>query len=77
MVSSKVALFLYKRTIFGSLYFTLNPYKVIINFFPFPTPEHYLPLLYTLGLIGKTEELSLLNDKLLGGPLSMTLVNSM
>ncbi|RDI50206.1 4,5-DOPA dioxygenase extradiol [Flavobacterium glaciei] len=37
-----------------------------------PTPEHYLPLLYTLGLKGKTEELSLFNDKLLAGSLSMT-----
>lgn len=77
MVSSKVALFLYKRTILGSLYFTLNPYKVIINFLPFPTPKHYLPLIYTLGLKGKSEELSLTSDKLLADSLSMTLVNSM
>ncbi|WP_338648463.1 4,5-DOPA dioxygenase extradiol [Flavobacterium sp. KS-LB2] len=39
-----------------------------------PTPEHYLPLIYTLGLKGKHEELSLFNDKLLGGSLSMTSV---
>ena len=39
-----------------------------------PTPEHYLPLLYTLGLKEKYEELSLFNDKLLGGSLSMTSV---
>jgi 4,5-DOPA dioxygenase extradiol len=39
-----------------------------------PTPEHYLPLIYTLGLKGKFEELSLFNDKLLGGSLSMTSV---
>jgi 4,5-DOPA dioxygenase extradiol len=37
-----------------------------------PTPEHYLPLLYTLGLKEKSEELSLFNDKLLAGSLSMT-----
>lgn len=37
-----------------------------------PTPEHYLPLIYTLGLKVKQEELSLFNDKLLGGSLSMT-----
>lgn len=42
-----------------------------------PTPEHYLPLIYTLGLKGKTEELSLFNDKLLGGSLSMTSVKIM
>lgn len=39
-----------------------------------PTPEHYLPLIYTLGLKGKSEELSLFNDKLVGGSLSMTSV---
>jgi 4,5-DOPA dioxygenase extradiol len=39
-----------------------------------PTPEHYLPLIYTLGLKVKQEELSLFNDKLLGGSLSMTSV---
>ncbi len=37
-----------------------------------PTPEHYLPLIYTLGLKEKKEELSLFNDKLVGGSLSMT-----
>ena len=42
-----------------------------------PTPEHYLPLIYTLGLKDKTEELSLFNDKLLGGSLSMTSVKIM
>lgn len=39
-----------------------------------PTPEHYLPLIYTLGLKEKQEELTLFNDKLLGGSLSMTSV---
>ena len=39
-----------------------------------PTPEHYLPLIYTLGLKGKQDELSLFNDKLVGGSLSMTSV---
>ena len=42
-----------------------------------PTPEHYLPLIYTLGLKGKQEEFSLFNDKLLGGSLSMTSVKIM
>jgi 4,5-DOPA dioxygenase extradiol len=42
-----------------------------------PTPEHYLPLLYTLGLKEKSEELILFNDKLLGGSLSMTSVKIM
>jgi len=39
-----------------------------------PTPEHYLPLIYTLALQEKTDPLSLFNDKLLAGSLSMTSV---
>ncbi|PYF75764.1 4,5-DOPA-extradiol-dioxygenase [Pedobacter nutrimenti] len=37
-----------------------------------PTPEHYLPLLYTLGLKKGTEEVLLFNDKAVGGSLTMT-----
>ncbi|WP_247236777.1 4,5-DOPA dioxygenase extradiol [Telluribacter sp. SYSU D00476] len=39
-----------------------------------PTPEHYLPLLYTLGLKGKDEKVSFFNDKAVGGSLTMTSV---
>jgi len=39
-----------------------------------PSPDHFLPLIYTLGLKQKSEELSLFNDKLLAGSLSMTSV---
>jgi 4,5-DOPA dioxygenase extradiol len=39
-----------------------------------PTPEHYLPLLYTLGLQGKEEGVSFFNDLLVGGSLTMTSV---
>jgi 4,5-DOPA dioxygenase extradiol len=39
-----------------------------------PTPEHFLPLLYTLGLKEEKEEVSLFNDKLVAGSLSMTSV---
>ncbi|RNI23702.1 4,5-DOPA-extradiol-dioxygenase [Rufibacter latericius] len=39
-----------------------------------PTVEHYLPLLYTLGLQGKDEETSFFNDKMVGGSLTMTSV---
>jgi 4,5-DOPA dioxygenase extradiol len=39
-----------------------------------PTPEHYLPLLYVLGAADKKECLTLFNDKLLAGSLSMTSV---
>jgi len=37
-----------------------------------PTPDHYLPLIYSLGLQQKNEEIQLFNDKLLAGSLSMT-----
>jgi 4,5-DOPA dioxygenase extradiol len=39
-----------------------------------PTVEHYLPLLYTLGLIGEQEEVAIFNDKAIGGSLTMTSV---
>jgi len=39
-----------------------------------PTPEHYLPLIYTLGLKSKKDDLSMFNDKMLAGSLSMTSV---
>ena len=37
-----------------------------------PTPEHFLPLLYSLGLKAKNEEVVLFNDKAIGGSLTMT-----
>ena len=39
-----------------------------------PTPDHFLPLLYVLGLQNKNEELTLFNNHLLAGSLSMTSV---
>lgn len=39
-----------------------------------PTPEHYLPLLYTMGLSEKGEDIALFNDKSVAGSLSMTSV---
>ncbi|MBS2097848.1 4,5-DOPA-extradiol-dioxygenase [Carboxylicivirga linearis] len=39
-----------------------------------PTPDHYLPLLYVLGLKDEKDKLSLFNDKAVGGSLSMTSV---
>lgn len=39
-----------------------------------PTPEHYLPLLYSLALKDSTESVSLFNDNTVGGSLSMTSV---
>jgi 4,5-DOPA dioxygenase extradiol len=37
-----------------------------------PTPEHYLPLLYSLALQEDNEPLSLFNDKAVAGSLTMT-----
>ena len=39
-----------------------------------PTPEHYLPLLYTLALKEDNEQVSLFNDKAVAGSLTMTSV---
>jgi 4,5-DOPA dioxygenase extradiol len=39
-----------------------------------PTPEHYLPLLYSLGLKGSNDRVSFFNDKAVAGSLTMTSV---
>ncbi|NEU07276.1 4,5-DOPA dioxygenase extradiol [Flavihumibacter sp. R14] len=39
-----------------------------------PTPEHYLPLMYSLGLKGSKDNISFFNDKAVGGSLTMTSV---
>ncbi len=39
-----------------------------------PTPEHFLPLLYTLALKAENEKISFFNDKYVMGSLSMTSV---
>jgi 4,5-DOPA dioxygenase extradiol len=57
-------------------------HKQLINFrslgkafdLAIPTPEHYLPLLYTLALKDENETISLFNDKPLAGSLTMTSV---
>ena len=57
-------------------------YKQLINYqsqgkefnLAVPTPEHYLPLLYTLALKEENEEVTLFNDKAVGGSLIMTSV---
>jgi 4,5-DOPA dioxygenase extradiol len=59
-----------------------NNHKDLINYsslgksasLAIPSPEHYLPLLYTLGLKEEKEEVSFFNDKTLAGSLSMTSV---
>jgi 4,5-DOPA dioxygenase extradiol len=37
-----------------------------------PTPDHYYPMIYSLGLIEKNEDISFFNDKAVGGSLTMT-----
>mgnify|MGYP000925051996 CR=1 FL=1 len=37
-----------------------------------PTPEHYMPLIYTLALKEKGDSIQLFNDKPLAGALTMT-----
>jgi 4,5-DOPA dioxygenase extradiol len=37
-----------------------------------PTPEHYLPLLYTLGLKEENEAVTIFNDKTIMGSIAMT-----
>ena len=39
-----------------------------------PTPEHYWPLLYTLGLQREMDSVSFFNDKAIMGSLTMTSV---
>jgi 4,5-DOPA dioxygenase extradiol len=39
-----------------------------------PTPEHYLPLLYTLALKSDQDQVTLFNDKAVAGSLTMTSV---
>ena len=39
-----------------------------------PTPEHFLPLLYTLALKEREEEIRFFNDKAVMGSLTMTSV---
>jgi 4,5-DOPA dioxygenase extradiol len=39
-----------------------------------PTPDHYYPLLYTLGLQQPTDDVSFFNDRAVAGSLTMTSV---
>jgi 4,5-DOPA dioxygenase extradiol len=39
-----------------------------------PTPEHYLPLIYMLAPGNKAEDISIFNDKAVGGAITMTSV---
>jgi len=66
----------FKRLILG------NKHKELINFsalgkevqLAIPTPEHYLPLIYTLALKKEDEPVTIFNDKAVMGSLTMTSV---
>lgn len=55
-------------------------YKSLIDYknkgvslqYAIPTPDHYFPLLYTLGVVNKNDNVHIFNDKYVGGSLSMT-----
>lgn len=59
---------------------TINDHKSLINYsslgkaaaLSIPTPDHYLPLLYVLGLKEQKDEVSFFNDKTVMGSISMT-----
>jgi 4,5-DOPA dioxygenase extradiol len=63
-------------------YILNGDYKPLINYssqgrafdLAIPSPDHYLPLLYTLALKGEDEKISLFNDKPVAGSLTMTSV---
>lgn len=63
-------------------YILSGDFKQLINFksqgrafdLAIPTPEHYLPLLYTLALKEDKEKITLFNDKAIAGSLTMTSV---
>ena len=61
-------------------FITDNDHQQLINYrsqgksfdLAIPTPEHYLPLIYAMALIEENDEVTLFNDKPIGGSLSMT-----
>ena len=60
-------------------YISKNDHNSLINYhkqgqafqLAIPTPDHYLPLLYTLALQGGKEEVQVFNDKMVAGSLGM------
>ncbi len=66
----------FKQLISGGNYEPLIKYESMGReaMLAIPTPEHYLPLMYTLGLKGHKDSVSFFNDKAVGGSLTMTSV---
>ena len=61
-------------------YILSNDHKALIDYklqgkafnLAIPTPDHFLPLLYTLALKEENETVNLFNDKAVAGSLTMT-----
>jgi 4,5-DOPA dioxygenase extradiol len=67
--SSKMKEFLMK----GDFLSLVNYHKQGKSFeLAIPTPEHYLPMIYTLGTKKSNENIEIFNDKAVGGSLTMT-----
>lgn len=66
----------FKRLILNNEHQPLQAYQTLgkAAMLAIPTPEHYLPLMYTLGLKNEQESVSLFNDKAVAGSLTMTSV---
>ncbi len=65
-----------KNLILNGDHNSLIKYDLLGNSFKYaiPTPEHYLPILYTLALKSDNEKISIFNDKAMAGSLTMTSV---
>jgi 4,5-DOPA dioxygenase extradiol len=65
-----------KKLILNHDHNSLIDYRLLGNAFQLaiPTPEHYLPLLYTLALRQENDDLVLFNDKAVAGSITMTSV---
>lgn len=66
----------FKRSILGNDHYALIDYGRFgkNSSLAIPTPDHYYPLMYILGLQGKDEPLEIFNDKAVLGSVSMTSV---
>lgn len=67
---------LFKQNILSGTHQNLIDYKKLgeAALKAIPTPDHYFPLLYTLGLQSNADKLEIFNDKAVGGSLTMTSV---
>jgi 4,5-DOPA dioxygenase extradiol len=63
-----------KKLVFENDYKSLSNYRSLGRAVEMavPSPDHYLPLLYTLGMKEKSESIQMFNDKTIMGSISMT-----